>query len=265
MNDIHQLIASGQTEEALSKLSKFHPDVILLQARYNQGKKQYNMGLIEYKEWQRVQAQINYAALEIAGKLPVLVVNNVNYIYMNFVIQQDTPGNELALFNRIFRSLEQMNEDRNWPLDEIEVAVKTFDKHIGLPDLVSAFEDFGKSEYVRNTEAYQTKIRREFVGQLLKYKDDFLSFIREIVTTRQAETDWKEAWELVQETPTKERWDNTVMLIDQRLQAAIFSDAQRLKWAEVSADAQFEKNIFWRANFMRVLPDIKRWINENMH
>ena len=54
-------------------------------------------------------------------------------------------------------------------------------------------------------------------------------------------------------------------LIEQRLQAAIFSDGQRLKWAEVSADAQFEKNIFWRANFMRVLPDIKRWINENMH
>jgi len=265
MTNIKHLIATGQTEEALSHLAKFYPDTILLQARWNQGRKQYNMGLIENREWIRIQAQINYAALEIAGKLPVVVVNNVNYVYMNFIIQQDTPGNELALFNKIFKSLEQMNEDQNWPLDEIQVAVKTFDKHIGLPDLISDFEDFGKSQYTGNTEAYQTKVRREFVGQLLKYKSDFLTFIREIVTTRQMETGWKEAWDLAQETPTKERWENTVALIDQRLQAAIFSDEQRIKWAEVSADAQFEKNIFWRANFMRVLPDVKKWINANMH
>ena len=265
MTNIKHLIATGQTEEALSHLAKVHPDAILLQARWNQGRKQYNMGLIENGEWIRIQAQINYAALELAGKLPVVVVNNVNYVYMNFIIQQDTPGNELALFNRIFRSLENMNEDQNWPLAEIELAVKTFDKHIGLPDLISDFEDFGKSQYRDNTEAYQIKVRREFVGQLLKYKEDFLSFVREIVSQKQSETGWKEAWELVQHTPTKERWDNLVSLIDQRMQAAIFSDDQRQKWAEVSADANFEKDLFWRARFNRVLPDIKKWISENLH
>ena len=64
---IQQLIATGQTEEALQLLVKSAPDAILLQARYNQGKKQYNMGLIEFGEWSRIQAQINYAALELAG------------------------------------------------------------------------------------------------------------------------------------------------------------------------------------------------------
>lgn len=63
---IQQLIATGQTEEALQLLVKTMPDAILLQARYNQGKKQYNMGLIEFGEWSRIQAQINYAALELA-------------------------------------------------------------------------------------------------------------------------------------------------------------------------------------------------------
>ena len=264
MTNIQHLIASGQTEEALSHLAKVYPDTILLQARWNQGRKQYNMGLIDNGEWIRIQAQINYAALELAGSMKSVTVN-VNYVYLNYVSAQDTPGNELALFNRIFRSLENMNEDQNWPLAEIELAVKTFDKHIGLPDLISDFEDFGKSQYTGNTEAYQTKVRREFVGQLLKYKEDFLSFVREIVSQKQSETGWKEAWDLAQETPTKERWENTVALIDQRLQAAIFSDEQRIKWAEVSADAQFEKNIFWRANFMRVLPDVKKWITANMH
>ena len=66
---IQQLISTGQTEEALQLLVKSAPDAILLQARYNQGKKQYNMGLIEFGEWSRVQAQVNYAALELAGSV----------------------------------------------------------------------------------------------------------------------------------------------------------------------------------------------------
>jgi len=68
---IQQLIATGQTEEALQLLVQTKPDAILLQARYNQGKKQYNMGLIEFGEWSRIQAQINYAALELAGSAKV--------------------------------------------------------------------------------------------------------------------------------------------------------------------------------------------------
>ncbi len=71
---IQQLIATGQTEEALQLLVQTKPDAILLQARYNQGKKQYNMGLIEFGEWSRIQAQINYAALELAGSAKTGVV-----------------------------------------------------------------------------------------------------------------------------------------------------------------------------------------------
>ncbi|TNE61214.1 MAG: toll/interleukin-1 receptor domain-containing protein [Bacteroidetes bacterium] len=66
---IQQLIAEGRTEEALTMLAQQSSDALLLQARYNAGKKQYNMGLIEFSEWQRTQAQINYAALELANSL----------------------------------------------------------------------------------------------------------------------------------------------------------------------------------------------------
>ncbi len=64
---IQQLIAVGRTEDALALLAQQSSDALLLQARYNNGKKQYNMGLIEFSEWQRTQAQINYAALELAN------------------------------------------------------------------------------------------------------------------------------------------------------------------------------------------------------
>ena len=53
---IQQLIADGRTEEALALLAQQSSDALLLQARYNNGKKQYNMGLIEFSEWQRTQA-----------------------------------------------------------------------------------------------------------------------------------------------------------------------------------------------------------------
>jgi tetratricopeptide (TPR) repeat protein len=64
---VQQFVSAGQTEAALAELLKTKSDAILLQARWNQGKKQYNMGHIDFGEWSRIQAQINYAVLELAG------------------------------------------------------------------------------------------------------------------------------------------------------------------------------------------------------
>lgn len=65
---IQQLIAEGRTEEALALVAKNNSDAILLQARYTNGKKQYNIGLMEFSEWSRIQNQVNYALLELADK-----------------------------------------------------------------------------------------------------------------------------------------------------------------------------------------------------
>jgi hypothetical protein len=65
--EIQQLISEGRTEEALVILAKLNGDAVLLQARYNQAKKQQNMGLIDFSEFSRAQAQINFAALDMAG------------------------------------------------------------------------------------------------------------------------------------------------------------------------------------------------------
>jgi hypothetical protein len=66
---IQELISLGKTEEALEQLEHLTSDAILLQARYNGAKKQYSMGLIEFSEWSRIQAQINYSALEMVNTL----------------------------------------------------------------------------------------------------------------------------------------------------------------------------------------------------
>lgn len=65
---IQQLIANGQTKDALNLLVQMNGDALLLQAQYNNGEKQFNLGLIEFSEWQRIQARVNFAALEMVGK-----------------------------------------------------------------------------------------------------------------------------------------------------------------------------------------------------
>jgi len=69
IKEVKKLIAEGKTESATSILIAYSEDAKLLQARFNAGKKQYNTGLIEFGEWQRTQAQINYAVLKIASQL----------------------------------------------------------------------------------------------------------------------------------------------------------------------------------------------------
>ncbi len=66
---IEFLIGNSQTEEALKLLAQSSNDAILLQAQYNNGKKNFNLGLIDYGEWQRIQARVNYGALDMAGRL----------------------------------------------------------------------------------------------------------------------------------------------------------------------------------------------------
>jgi hypothetical protein len=67
---IQQLIAEGHTEEALRLLVQANPDAILLQSQFYGAKKQYSLGVLEFAEFGRIQARVNFAALEMASKLP---------------------------------------------------------------------------------------------------------------------------------------------------------------------------------------------------
>ncbi|MFN0036173.1 MAG: TIR domain-containing protein [Saprospiraceae bacterium] len=63
--EIQELISLGKTEEALELLGQLTTDAVLLQSRFQGAKKQYGMGMIDFSEWSRTQAQINYGALEM--------------------------------------------------------------------------------------------------------------------------------------------------------------------------------------------------------
>jgi TIR domain/Effector-associated domain 11 len=65
---VQQLIAAGHLEKALELLAQFSPDVILLLSQINSGKKNFNLGLIDFSEWNRLQNRVSFAALELSSK-----------------------------------------------------------------------------------------------------------------------------------------------------------------------------------------------------
>ena len=111
---IQQLIAEGHTEEALALLVKHNSDVVLLQARYNQAKKQQNIGLIDFGEWSRVVSQTNYAALEMAGNIKISGSNNVvisNVSDSQIIINTKVQNNVKVTIN--FSSVDTFKESIN--------------------------------------------------------------------------------------------------------------------------------------------------------
>lgn len=63
---ILQLISFGETQKALELLASAQPkDAVLLQSQFANGQKQYNIGILDYSEWQKVQTKINMRLLQL--------------------------------------------------------------------------------------------------------------------------------------------------------------------------------------------------------
>ena len=65
MQHIKELLEANKLAEVMEHPEMMDGDLILIKARYNQGFKQYNLGLIEFSEWDRIQKQLTYALKEL--------------------------------------------------------------------------------------------------------------------------------------------------------------------------------------------------------
>lgn len=259
--NVHYLIQNGHTKEAIELLSKTNQEAVLLQGQFASLERDNRMGLLNHQEYNVSRNRIVAAVLQLAGNTTVVV----NHNYITFLTSEDRPGNELALFNKIYRALEKMVEDQDYPLDEIEVAVRTMHKYLPMDDYIDVLGDFKKDRYLQATPPMKTKARREFAQMLLDTKRANLDVIRQAVTEVQNETTWQQAWTGLLENPTKNRWDQTRRLIDKRLTNGIFTDAQRSQWTDVSGDVDdIEDGMFWKIKFNRSLPDLKDWVTSNL-
>ena len=264
--EVSRLVSEGRTEEALLLLLKYNSDAVLLQARYKQAKKQQNMGMLDFSEWSKVQAQVNYAALEMARlidiKNVVVVAPTVVYNFFNFERQ---PGNDLGTVNKVYDAFNKMERDLDYPQHEIEKGVNILHEIFSLPELVDKVEDFQKSQYKDNTEAYKLQKRKEFVALALTLENDLKLEIKQAVEKEQKETNWREAFALVVAEPTKVRWDNTCNLISNRLKDPIFTTTQQDTWDRlVDRVSEVPEGLLWTRKFKSLLPDIQSFIHTNV-
>ena len=176
--EIQQLIAEGRTEDALALLVKHNSDAVLLQARYNQAKKQQNMGMIDFGEWSRVQSQVNYAALEMAGQVknytPTTVQSQVEtkteMLYINF---QFDPSAPTVVVGKTLRGLKAMKEDSVVVGAEIKLAVTYLTKIFGADALPPVVVSVQKNAFLDLTPEMQTRTLTSVLETILEMEADF--------------------------------------------------------------------------------------------
>lgn len=61
---IQELISEGKTDEVFKHIDLKDKNILLVKSRYNSGKNQYHLGIIDNSEWQKIQNQINNAILD---------------------------------------------------------------------------------------------------------------------------------------------------------------------------------------------------------
>ena len=67
---IEKLIGAGRLEEALDLLKQVDKQAaLLLQAQYNEGRRQLDDGVIEPKEWRRISARLANSVLKTLQKI----------------------------------------------------------------------------------------------------------------------------------------------------------------------------------------------------
>lgn len=121
-SNLRVLISANKTDVALEELSKIlsgYPDlgdqVILLRGRWLEGKRQFNMGMIAFEDWGRIQSQVNYALLELISsigrdehltKTATTVINNtINDNQLNVIKGSQINFNTQDTFSKAKRIL----------------------------------------------------------------------------------------------------------------------------------------------------------------
>lgn len=280
---VQQLIVEGRTEEALALLAQYNSEAVLLQARFNQAKKQQNMGLIDFGEWSRVLAQVNYAALAMASQINVVGGNN-NIVISNtygstvninrgatvvvFISDDELRGKSLRGKLRIlFNKLEECNEDRDVTLEKLQRIVHLLFSNFPCAiteDLKDRIEEFELGKFKRKELKVQQQELVFFAEEILGLKEDLLKSAEE-------KRDMAEVlpvsalWVNFAVNPVKSEWDTLVARITQELNTARNKHLLPI-WEESIAEMELfkEEILLWADKTSAVRKGIQRQIIEKM-
>jgi hypothetical protein len=258
--EVKKLIAGGNLEKALELLVIVDPDVLLLQAQFNNGRKNFNMGLIEHSEWQRISARVTYAALEICNKMP----DNVPATQPSHSTKQtdnnNSMDNPLKRANQVFKEIQDDLDNFDYNVTKLQGYCAILDKCTNS----SIFHDGLKLGDLTDSNllAPQTKERVKTVLELiLSKKESVLNRLKQFVEKSNNEVEMSEALNLFKKKPNSENWKlvynllfdrfSDTTLFDPKVQAAWYG------WDDKFKDLKTELD--WGLDFKNTQDEIDLW------
>lgn len=199
MNEIQTLIAAGHTDDALDLLVQTNKNGLLLQAQYNNGKKQYNLGLIDFTEWARIQAGVNNSILEFS--------DNNSTTTQPSLSQKNTQMNILKQFDTIFENLVKNDNARNWNVTELITAAERLDNIFQTSAFSETVESVQYGSFQNKTSVEKTQILSQFYSDLLKQHDSLRSVVEKAQQKSDNETTFQELLNAFFTKPALKTWN----------------------------------------------------------
>lgn len=270
---IQKLIANGNTDEALELLLQCGmDDALLLRSQFNNGKKNFNLGLVEHSEWQRIQARITYSALELASKLPNAQPNSTSFT--------SPPTNQpTIIMDNPLKRAKQVFEEIQEDLDNLDYNVRKLQNYCNILDKCTnstIFHDVLKFNYLMEADLLlhqKAKEVKTVLELILSKKASVLNRLKEFVAKSNNEVGLSEALNLFKKKPNSENWKliydllferfSDVTLFDPKVQQIWFKWDDKFKnlkteldWSIDFKDSTDERDL-WQ--FIQVNSQIKNF------
>lgn len=249
---IRNLIASGNTEKALELLASIDREALLLQAQLNIGKKNYNMGLVEHSEWQRIQTKINFAALDLADKLPNEPTSQSET--MNF--------NPLKEAKRIFEKIQEDLDTHDYVLSNLKSYCNILDQCLNSNTCIAYLNFSTKSDWTTKSNAEQKQEIKSAFELLMSKKDKILAKLNQHVEKENTDEPLHETLRLFKQTPNNKNWDKLFNSLKVRFSdTTLYSDSVAKTWNSWKDKlTEFEDDFDWSLGFKNQQVEKDLWI-----
>lgn len=259
---IQKLIANGNTEGALELLLQCGMnDAVLLQSQFNSGKKNFNLGLVEHSEWQRIQSRITYSALELASKLPNAQPTPTSFNSQPTHQQPVVMDNPLKRANRVF---EEIQED----LDNFDYNIGKLHNYCAILDTCTNSQIFGNlmdfaklSDWKNTTSSQRNEKVKAMLELVLSKKDSVIKRLKQFVQKSNNEVELGEALNLFRKKPNSDNWKLVYDLLFERFSDTTLFDPKVsqtwFKWDDKFSTLKTELD--WGLEFKGSQDEVDIW------
>lgn len=258
---IRKLVAGGSTEAALELLVQCGMnDALLLQSQFNNGNKNFSIGLVEHSEWQRIQARVNFAALELANKLPTSQPNTT-LSYSQPTNPPTKMENPLKRANQVFLEIQEDLDSYNFVPLNLAGYCERLDDCLKAAICVPLLDFTKLSDWANKTKTEKVQKVKETMETLLSRKVKILERLKQHVEKKNDETTLLEALNLFRKTPNTANWNRLYELLLERFQdKSLYAPTVATAWTHWDTKLKsFESDLDWSLDFKESQNETNLW------